>query len=122
VGRVLAEDRQGREPVHPGHADVEEDEVDLPPREHGQGGLAVGGADGVVAGELEARGQRVAEDCHVVDDQDRLGAARRCDWHGHPRGRMGTGRSVGSFVGRATAGLEGILGARRSCGGPARSP
>jgi signal transduction histidine kinase len=74
TGRLLADPRQGREPVQPGHREVEEQDVGVLPAQLDERLLAVGSlADDLEAFLLEQRGQRVARQRVIVHDQDPVG-------------------------------------------------
>jgi hypothetical protein len=69
--RSLAQARQRREPVDPGHREIEQNEVGLQPPRFDDGFGPVGGdADDLEAVRMEQRREGLAGQRVVVDDQD----------------------------------------------------
>src|SRR5207253_5516005 len=110
IGNLLRQDLRRLEPVHPGHADVHDDDVWPAPFGQGDRRLAVGSLayDADVRRAREREAQALADDLVVVDDQ-------ACDlpvgslwwrllWHGT---RIVCGRSESAYKIRVSCSASG---------------
>jgi hypothetical protein len=66
----VAEPAQQLQAVHPRHPDVEEDEVEAPAGDAGEGRLSVGGGVDAVARRAQLEADQLARRAVIVDDED----------------------------------------------------